>query len=296
MDQQAKLRTIGSARPAMQLHTLRDIEEPLPEIIRRVARAGYEGVEFAGRFLEADPHAVREALTETATTPVAAHVELPTLERNPEAIVDRCRVAGCTRAVIPHIGENHFRTEGRVEALAWRLDALADRLADDGMELSYHNTREPFLPTFDQFGLGTLATVPVPGVWGWIADAVGRTFDETDIAERTGFGALLERTTDRVTFEVDVGWVAAGGYDPVAVFDLLGDRLALVHIADVAVTRRFPPRFRSVPPGEGIIDLDRVVAAARETDVEWLVFEDDHPADPLGAIDTGIDALVPPEP
>ena len=284
----AERATESRPRSAIQLHTLRDIDEPLPETIRRVATAGFEGVEFAGAFLEADPYAVREALDETGVEPVAAHADLLALEGDLESIADRCRRVGCDHVVIPHLGAGHFRTTTHVDALARRLDGLADRLGSHGLRLSYHTSRHPFLPLLDRFGLGLPAGLPSPGfLWERAAEAVDLTVRGPDrTVETTGLARLASRTDD-LTFEVDVGWAAAGGYDPVDVFGLLGDRLSLIHVADVERTRRFPPAFRSVTPGEGILDLDRVLRAARGTGVDWLVFEDDHPSDPEAAVYRG---------
>lgn len=281
-------------RPAMQLHTLRRIQEPLPSTIYRVASAGYEGVEFADKFLTTDLAAVRKVLTRTDTVPVGAHVDLERLEQNPESVVDRCRRVGCRRIVLPHIQSRHFRTKERVNALAYRLNTLSDRLEADGIKLTYHTAREAFLPLVDLFRPGIPTAIPIPdGGWNYIADTFGQVFryDATDMSGRTGFYRLVDLTTDRITFEVDVGWVAATGTDPVDIFDHLGDRLSMIHIADVTVSRRFPRAFQSTTPGDGLIDLERIVSAAYETDAEWIIFEDDDPADPEATIRQGINII-----
>lgn len=279
-------------RPAIQLHTVRSIDAPLPEVIRYVSDAGYEGVEFAGAFLDADPRAVERALTETDVVPVAAHVNLLHLEGNVESIVDRCRIVGCDRVIVPHLGSHLFRTTATVDALAARLDELAEQLDSHGIEFGYHTSREPFLPPLDRFGLGTVSSVPSPAfVWKLVADAADRWFPIGDRSlDRTGFGRLVDQT-DAMTFEVDAGWVAAGGYDPVELIDGLGERLSLVHLADVRQTREFPPAFRSVTPGEGLIDPDEIMAATARSNADWIVFEDDDPDDPKAAIWKGIAML-----
>lgn len=298
MTRDSRPATDGDGPPgtAIQLHTLASMSDPLETVVGRVAAAGYDGVEFAGRFLSADPGAVRSALVATGTAPVAAHVGLSRLEANPERVVDRCRTVGCRRVVVPHVGANHFLTTAAVDGLAARLAALSDRLAADGVELAYHNSLATLSPPLDQFGLDRATSVPLPFAgWRRIADGLGRVarLDERDVADRTALGRLHERTPDAVTFEVDVGWVAAAGYDPVAVIDLLDERLAAVHIADVAVRSRLPRAFGSVPPGSGLVDLGRVLPAARASGADWLVYEDDDPADAERAMWDGIELLSP---
>lgn len=286
--------SVGTPGRGLQLHTLRDSPDSLPEIIHQVADVGYDGVEFAGRFLQADPHAVRSVLTEHNIEPIAAHVDLHHLESNAEAIVDRCLAAGCSRVIVPHVGNGNFRTTDRAASTAKRLNEVADRLAVDGIEFGLHTTRGMFLPVLDRFGLGVPSRIPLPmNGWSFIADAIGTAtrIDEFAIQTHTGFGTLLTEMTDQIEFEVDIGWVAAAGFDPGTVFDLLGDRLFSIHIADVALTRRFPPAFRSVAPGDGIVDLPAALRAARQSDASWLVFEDDDPTDLQLSVARGIDIL-----
>jgi sugar phosphate isomerase/epimerase len=268
------------------------MEAPLSERVRRIADAGFEGIEFAGTFLESNPHEVREVLDDTGVTPVAAHVDLARIEANVEALADRLRHVGCRHAIVPHLGGGHFRTKADVDALALRLEGLADRLDSYGIQLSYHVSREPFLPLLDRYGLAAPARLPSPGIgWRLAAEAIDLTIrGSSRTLAVTAFDRLVSRT-DELTFEVDAGWVAAGGYDPVEIFEYLGDRMPLIHIADVRRVKRFLPAYRSVPPGEGILDFDRVLDAARQTDVDWLVYEDDEPRSPEAAVDHGLSVL-----
>lgn len=278
---------------AIQLHSLRNFDLPLPERIRRVADAGFDGVEFAGTFLETNPHAVREALDETGVRPVAAHVDLTRIEANVEALADRMNHVGCRHAIVPHLGGGYFRTKATVDRLASRLEELSDRLASHGIQLSYHVSREPFLPLLDRYRLAALARLPSPAfVWQLATEAIDLTIRESArTLDVTAFNRLVSRTED-LTFEVDVGWVAAGNYDPVTVFETLGDRMPFIHMADLRRVKKFPPSFRSAPLGEGILDFERVLAAARQTNADWLVYENDHPESPEAAIDHGRSILA----
>lgn len=92
---------------------------------------------------------------------------------------------------------------------------------------------------------------------------------------------LLE-ALPRLGFEVDVGWVAVGGEDPVAYIDRYADRIEMVHLKDMAVDAR---EFREI--GHGTVDLHGCAAAARDADAEWLIYEHDEPANPAESIETG---------
>lgn len=282
-------------RTAIQLYTLRDFDTQLSDVIHRVADAGFDGVEFAHRIREADPLAVREALDTRDVDPVGAHVELPLLTSEFDELLDRYDTVGCSRIILPHVSSYHFRTSDRVQQLAARLHDLAAQLDDRGFELVYHNTRQNFFPTLDRFGLHPLLGIDaIPaGGWNHISAGLGRMFrfDETDLGH-TGFGRLLAATDEeKVSFEVDVKSVVSAGYDLVDVFEFVGDRLSLVHVADIARSRRFPPQYESVDPGTGLVDIDEAVEASIESDAEWVVFEHDRPSDPERALEQGVETL-----
>lgn len=286
-------------RAGMQLYTLRNWEEPLPEIVRRVAAAGFDGVEFAERVTDADPESVRAALEETDTTAISAHVPLTRLERSFEETVDRFDTIGCRRLVVPHVAAEHFRTEARVDALVDRLHSLGDSLEADGFDLTYHNAREPLLPLLDAFRLGRLLEVgELPaGVWNHVAYGLGRAFrfDDGDLRNRTGFGRLVERSDpELLDFEVDAKWVVAAGYSPATAFELTRNRLPIVHVADLRRERRIPPAFEAADPGTGMVDIGGTIAAAASEQVPWIVFEHESPSDPETALRQGVESVVTP--
>ncbi|MEI9927726.1 MAG: sugar phosphate isomerase/epimerase [Sphingomonas sp.] len=93
-----------------------------------------------------------------------------------------------------------------------------------------------------------------------------------------------------VAFEADLGWVAAGGFDPAEVLRHHGDRIELLHIKDLATKAREPSRIAddltTVPVGKGTIDWPAVFAAAREAKIRGWFVEQEPPwtQPPLEAI------------
>jgi sugar phosphate isomerase/epimerase len=82
--------------------------------------------------------------------------------------------------------------------------------------------------------------------------------------------------------QLDVGWAYRAGADPVALLREHAGRCPTIHIKDEA-GRNGPSR----TVGEGVVPIREVVAAARETGVEWLVVEQEDFEDetPLEAVD-----------
>lgn len=289
-------------RPAIQLYSVRDTSDSLPEVIRRVADAGFEGVEFANRFFEADVDAVAEALDETGVVPVAAHVDLSTIEAALDGdgdLFERLETVGCDRVVVPHVPARHFRTRWAVRAFSYRIADVAHELDARDVDLGYHTIRHDLYPMFPR-AVGTLfEKTPLPHA---VADIGARglsrlrgadpRFDASEIPDDSGYWNLIARTApDDLFFEVDVGEVAAAGFDPAAAVELASGRVPLVHVRDVAPTGRFGA-FESTDPGRGVVDFASVARAARANGTEWLVYEHDDPADPQETIRDGADLLL----
>ncbi|EMA64463.1 sugar phosphate isomerase/epimerase family protein [Halorubrum lipolyticum] len=245
---------------AVQLYTLRSLDASLPELLDRVGEAGYDGVEFAYRVRESPVEDVLAALERNDLDAASAHVPIEALEDAPaEALedefdetVDFYDRLGVDTLVVPWLDAEHFESAAAVDAAAARLDDIAAALDAAGVRLAYHNHDQEFATVGD-------------------APALER---------------LIDRTDDRVGFEIDAGWALVGGSDPAALIDRRTDRVTHVHAADADVDRG-----ESVALGEGDVDLDAVVASARNADCEWLVYEHDDPADPIASVEQGAKVL-----
>ncbi len=274
-------------RTAIQLYTLRDCTTPLSGLLREVAAAGFDGVEFATPFHEFPRREVRSTLTDTVLVFVGAHVYFDTLCAADTESIAQYREAGCRRVIIPHLGIEYLRTSERLADLVSSLSSLEDRLARAGLELGIHTTRELLLPF-----LGTSAAAPLridglpTGAYhhgAWLA-TLGSNRTERMLRDRSPLGRIAAGT-DRLTFELDAKSIATAGYTFDSVISTLGDRVSLVHVSDVCRSRRIPPDYRPVYPGDGLIDLGALLEATRRHGVEWIVVEHDCPAEPEKALE-----------
>jgi sugar phosphate isomerase/epimerase len=91
---------------------------------------------------------------------------------------------------------------------------------------------------------------------------------------------------DGLELELDLGWLWVAGSDPVARLAKHAGRVPLVHAKD------FADRETSVPVGDGVVGYDRLVRAARDAGVEWLIVEqEEHAGDPLDSTARSAEAL-----
>lgn len=235
-------------RPAIQLFTLRELDDSLPDLLARVGDTAFEGVEFAG-LGDADLDEVRAALDDAGLDAAGAHVGIEDLESDLDSTVETYRTLDCERIVVPYLDEAQFASEKTTADTARRLQELAARLDDRGMALGYHNHDHEFTALDGESAYDVLA-------------------DETDI-----------------DLELDVGWATAAGHDPVGLLGHLRDRVPLVHLKDVSGDT-------PVELGDGDVDSEACVRAAREAGTEWLVYEHDEPDDPEASLEHGAETLA----
>jgi sugar phosphate isomerase/epimerase len=69
-----------------------------------------------------------------------------------------------------------------------------------------------------------------------------------------------------------VYWAQYGGVDPAGYISKLGRRCRLIHLKDMAADAE--RSFAEV--GEGILDMDAIVAAGQAVNVAWYVVEQDQ--------------------
>lgn len=92
----------------------------------------------------------------------------------------------------------------------------------------------------------------------------------------TGY-SLLAGASDALRFELDIGWVVAGGRDPVAILRHYAGRIDLLHVKDMVRDASAPLGWRSVEIGRGVIDWGPVMTAAKAAGVKGFFIEQEPP-------------------
>lgn len=151
---------------------------------------------------------------------------------------------GVQVVIDPFVAPDRWATLEDVQRNADRLNARAEQAKAYGLKVGYHNHDHEFTTTID-----------------------GRPVLEV-------FADLLDPS---VLLEIDLYWATAGGADPVALLQRLGDRVIAVHVKDgpmrEGISARELPSDQQ-PAGQGDVPLAAVLTAGLE--IPYAVIEFDH--------------------
>lgn len=270
------MRATGMTAPrklGIQLYMLGDeVGNALDETLRQVADIGYREVELP-HFYNREPSVLARAIGDAGLTCPSIHVTLdplwpnmPTL-RDMGLIADAAATLGANHIVVPifPVPEKLARpmreneTSGQLISdiaskmtvadwrdIAGKLNDAGATLGRRGLKLSYHNHNVEFVKMADG---------------------------------RTAFDVLVAETDPaQVGLELDLGWVAAAGLDPVAMVERYASRIRQVHMRDLKPT---PPNteifMNPADLGQGTMDWKRLLPALERAGVEHFYVEQDPP-------------------
>ncbi len=229
----------------LQLYTVRgEAAKDLDGTLARVAKIGYDEVEFAGYYGHA-PADVHRMLDRYHLLAPAAHVPLERIRGELDKVLEEARVVGHHYVVCPFIDEKE-RTADALADVAVALNKAGAAAREKGFALAYHNHDFEFTPLPDG---------------------------------RKPYDLLLSLTEpDLVDFEMDLFWATKGGADPLAYFKEWPGRFTMVHVKDMDAAGNM------VDVGKGRIDFARIFAARLRGGIVHAFVEHDEPADPWASI------------
>ena len=254
----------------LQLYTLGpDLAADLDGQLGQVAKAGYKAVELAG-YAGKTPAELRAALDKAGLSATSSHVGAASNKTqagldNIDGVIAEARVLGVKHIVLPMFpipprfkpaaGEDLRAYLARVGAgmtpddwksTAALLNAKAKPLKAAGLTLGYHNHNVEFAPVGGSTGLAIL---------------------------------LAETDPTLVQFEMDAGWVVAGGQDPLAILKAHPRRFRQMHVKDVKASTKpnFVIQQDPTEVGTGIIDWKRLLPAAHSAGVDGFFVEQEPP-------------------
>ena len=203
------------ARIGVQLMTVRDQVRELgvAEVLRRLAEAGLPVVEVSQVAMTAEnvaamvrargDHGIEFGALSGTMEPARTGAN-PSLLEEYDNLVAQCRSLGTSRVRIGMMPLTAMRDEDSILAFCRAAEQMARRLAEDGIQLSYHHHHVEFARLGDR-----------------------QVMD------------LINAEAPSLAWEIDVHWVARGGADPVRTLQRFAPRVDLVHLKDFRLT--LPP-------------------------------------------------------
>jgi sugar phosphate isomerase/epimerase len=215
--------------------TLEDIEKTFAKI----AEIGYSHVQISG-FGPVDPKDVAKLIDASPLAVSCTHLGWNRFLDDLDGVIEQHKLWNCNHLAIGGLGKEYFSLDG-LKRFADELPPVAEALAAEGMDFSYHNHNHE------------------------LAHYDGRPWL-----------AHLYETIDpkHLKAEIDTYWITAGGGDPAAWIASMAGREPLVHFKDMVVTPEREQRFAEI--GEGNLNWPAIIDACDTGGVEYALVEQDN--------------------
>ena len=219
---------------SVQLYTVRDLMAEPRAVLTRLAEIGYGAVEPYD--ILTDPTGFRALVDELGLKVSSAHA--PVLGDQSEAVFAAAKTIGTDTVIVPHLDPARWADADGIASIAKDLNAAAEKAADQGLRVGYHNH------------------------WFEL---------ESSVDGRHGLEVLADQVSDDVVLEVDTYWAQVGGADVPALLKRLGDKVRYLHVKDGPAKNR---EDAMTAVGGGVMPVAEILAA--NPAVEWHVVELDR--------------------
>lgn len=241
----------STPRIGVQLWSVKDeIKQDFEGTLTRIAKLGFQGVEFAGEFgpYKDKPAALKSFLERNRLQCAGAHVHFDQLaEARFDATTAFYKTLGCSNLVIP-MDARGASVEGSA-AMSRELSALSAKLALTGMRIGYHNHAQE------------------------MEGAVGST----------PWDVIARNTPKQTILQQDVGWTTFAGKDPVAYVHKYPGRTVSTHYK-----AKFAPGTSGTPIiGQDKTDWAGLTRALRQAGgTDWIIVEQEEYPNGMGQLES----------
>ena len=178
----------------LQMYSFTDgIHNDVIENLRLASEMGYDGVELFGPNLEIPAPEMKGLLEKYGLEPISLHAP------SPQTLIETIPYAAAVGCKFIGISSESMLDDAAVHDWASRMNILGKAAKESGVIYVYHNHTQEFLPCEGKRVIDVL-------------------MEETD--------------PEYVSFELDAGWCAAAGEDPVQLVQQYSGRFRLLHVKE----------------------------------------------------------------
>ncbi|MEM1120956.1 MAG: sugar phosphate isomerase/epimerase [Bacteroidota bacterium] len=273
----------ASEKVGVQLFTVPNmVDNDFEGSLKLMSDIGYKELEFFGPYpFSAEPtiqqweqfkpmlglknnafygHSVKETadlLKKYNLSAPSFHIDKLTLETKMSEVLDTIAPLGPKYLIIAALFEGRSNLDD-YKKLADTFNSFGEQMAKYDMAFAYHN----------------------------------HGYEHNEMDGQIPMDFLIQNTNpDTVKFELDIFWMSAAGADPKAYLKKYPNRYKLMHIKDSREQFQFagdggtPDQWMAVmdkmeDPGDGVFDIDGIIALAEESGVEHFLLERDRAPQP----------------
>lgn len=233
------------AKPILgaQLYTVREFTktiEGVAESLRKVKEIGYTAVQVSG-FGPVDPKDVARIVDDLGLKVVSTHMKWERFMTELDAVIEEHKMWHCEHPAIGGLFSADYKCADGVKKFLDELAPVGEKLAEVGMDFSYHNHSHELVKYGGKTWLETL-------------------YDQSD--------------PNILKAEIDTYWIQHGGGDSVWWVRRCAGRMPILHLKDMAITAEKEQRMAEI--GEGNLNWPAILKAAEEGGVECACVEQDH--------------------
>jgi sugar phosphate isomerase/epimerase len=231
----------GKIPIGLQIYSVRsEAEKDLPGVLAKVAKMGYQGVEFAGYYGH-EAKDIRKMLDANKLVCCGTHTQMADLSDDKlAATLEFNKILGNKYVIVPWLQPNDKNPKEAWLGYAKRLNVLAEKLKPQGMWIGYHAHQHDF--------------AALDGTTGWDI-----------IASNTGKDVIMQ---------LDLGNCMDGHGDPIKYLKLYPGRAITIHLKEFSATNK------KAMIGEGDVKWAEVFKLCRAGGTKWYIIEEEKDAVP----------------
>lgn len=236
-----------------QLYTCRQYMQTIDDIaktLKKIADIGYTAVQLSA-IGPVDPKELAKVVSDLGLTVAATHEPWDKFQNNIDELIAEHKIWNCTHPAVGGLSENYRSADG-VKQFLDELAPVAEALAAEGMDFSYHNHSHELV----RYG------------------------------EKTWLEMLYEQGDPKqLKAEIDTYWIQHGGGDPVAWIKKCAGREPILHLKDMKITVDRKQLYAEI--GQGNLNWPAILQAAEQGGVEYYLVEQDdcYDRDPIDSLE-----------